>query len=281
MVSYKKSELTKELIMNTASALFLEKGYTATTVREICQASGISVSRVNYHFSSKADLAGEICRTLFLNFYAEIKKAIGSERGYSMVAEAVSLRFLVDILIGEHDNPASKFYRDVAAEGILADVFTAGDQALFSRLVEADYLPSTLQHEKKLGIYAHIFAYSLPAVIRCWEQVLEQCSNNRDEAKIMQDTFAGLFMQMLDLPHDAQKAMVDMSDAYYRLIRVELTGLTDVKVSMPFMLSLKDKVRIVESTASNRVRLKSSSDRSSIELDTDYTPNPPGENSSS
>ena len=68
MAQYVRSTHTKQTIIETACRLFYEKGYTDATVRQICAQSGISVSRVNYHFSSKADLAGVICRQFFYNF---------------------------------------------------------------------------------------------------------------------------------------------------------------------------------------------------------------------
>ena len=54
MASYKKSIETKDTIIKTASSLFYNQGYNATTIRDIAKESGLSLSRLNYHFNSKA-----------------------------------------------------------------------------------------------------------------------------------------------------------------------------------------------------------------------------------
>lgn len=47
---------TSEVIREAAIRLFYEKGYHATTVREIAKASGIGVASLFYHFPAKMDL---------------------------------------------------------------------------------------------------------------------------------------------------------------------------------------------------------------------------------
>ena len=49
-------------ILNAAGPIFAEKGYEATTVREICQAAGVNLAAVNYYFGGKERLYGEALR---------------------------------------------------------------------------------------------------------------------------------------------------------------------------------------------------------------------------
>ena len=44
---------TRSAILNAAEALFAEKGFGATSVREITRAAGVNVAAVHYHFDSK------------------------------------------------------------------------------------------------------------------------------------------------------------------------------------------------------------------------------------
>lgn len=274
MASYKRSEITKDHILEAASKLFLEKGYTQTTIRDICKESGVSLSRVNYHFSSKADLAKSICRTLLRNFYTELKNALKNERGYSLVTEAISLRFIVDLVLEGSDKPqACTFYRECANEGLLGDVFNQGDHGLFQAYMDEGKIANTELLSKKLGVYSYIFGSSLPAINKGWYDVLGKCNGNKVEAeKIIQDVFASLFMQMMDIPHDAQQAMVEISYAYYKTIHIDLISLTDVSISVPEILSLKQKVNIVEPLFEGKeIKLKSTGDRASIDLDTEMS----------
>lgn len=254
MASYKRSAQTKDLILETASRLFYEKGYTAATVREICAQSQISVSRINYHFSSKADLAGVICSQFFHNFSAEIKKAIGNPRTYSLVTEAIALRFLISLMIGDSRNtPSSRFYQEIAREGILAESFSAVDKGIFTRTAATSNMLETELKPEYVEVYSRIFGSALSAVIQSWEQVLEQCGGDRERSLTMlQDIFVGLFMQMLNYKHEAQRGILVLSDAYYRLMEVEFLGLTQVRIHMSNNLTEEDKRRILELSVKNK-----------------------------
>ena len=253
MANYKRSAQTKELILETASRLFYEKGYTAATVREICAESQISVSRINYHFSSKADLAGLICNQFFHSFSREIKKAIGNSRTYSLVTEAIALRFLIRLMIGDANTPSSRFYQEIAREGILAETFSSVDKGIFTRTAATSHMLETELKPEYVEVYSRIFGSALSAVIGSWEQVLEQCGGDREKSLTMlQDIFVGLFMQMLNYNHDAQRGILMLSDAYYRLMEVEFLDLTQVRIHMSSNLTEEDKQRILKLSVQNK-----------------------------
>jgi len=48
MISHDKN--TEEKIRKAAKKLFLEKGFDATTSREIAKEAGVNLSLLNYHF---------------------------------------------------------------------------------------------------------------------------------------------------------------------------------------------------------------------------------------
>jgi len=53
---------TKEKIFEVAGPVFAEKGFQATTVRELCDRAGVNVASINYYFGDKQNLYRELVR---------------------------------------------------------------------------------------------------------------------------------------------------------------------------------------------------------------------------
>src|SRR6185436_7582103 len=51
---------TKQKILSTAERLFAQKGYTATSMRQIISKAGVNLAAIHYHFGSKEELLDEL-----------------------------------------------------------------------------------------------------------------------------------------------------------------------------------------------------------------------------
>jgi len=58
------SPATRDRVQRTALALFVARGYTATSLREIAQSVGVSVPALYYHFASKDELLRSVTEPL-------------------------------------------------------------------------------------------------------------------------------------------------------------------------------------------------------------------------
>jgi len=77
----REKEARRRSILDTARALFVEKGFEATTMQEIADAAELSKAAIYLYFKDKAELLDEILFAAFNRFYsflAERSSAVGS-----------------------------------------------------------------------------------------------------------------------------------------------------------------------------------------------------------
>lgn len=55
-----RGEETRTLILDTAERMFVDRGYSGVTMRELTAAAGVNLAAVNYHFGSKDALLLEV-----------------------------------------------------------------------------------------------------------------------------------------------------------------------------------------------------------------------------
>ncbi len=65
---------TKALIDNTALHLFVEKGVTATTIKDIASKAGIAEGSIYRHYDSKQDLAWQLFATNFTELAVKLDR---------------------------------------------------------------------------------------------------------------------------------------------------------------------------------------------------------------
>jgi AcrR family transcriptional regulator len=70
---------TAERLFDISAALFCEKGYAATTTREIAAAAGIQQASLYYHVAGKEDLLHQICVSSLEQLLADVQSAVSAE----------------------------------------------------------------------------------------------------------------------------------------------------------------------------------------------------------
>ena len=96
-------DATRSRLIDAAGAVFAEKGFAATTVREICLKAGANVAAVNYHFRDKLGLYVEVLRRSMVQANEEDRAEIA---GVATPEEA--LRKLIAGMIRRTCNTAEK-----------------------------------------------------------------------------------------------------------------------------------------------------------------------------
>ena len=89
-----KSDRTKKMILEKATELFIKKGYSAVTMKDVCEATGLSRGGLYRHFSSTGEMIICLIRAEQQNADNEFKKAL---------AEGKSALQMLDLFIDTHN----------------------------------------------------------------------------------------------------------------------------------------------------------------------------------
>src|SRR5215212_156612 len=98
-----KNGTRKEAITKKASILFKEKGYSATSMRDIAEAFGIEAPSLYNYINSKKEILQEICFKIANLFTTNITKIESSDLPIIEKLESL-IRFHISMMIGEHES---------------------------------------------------------------------------------------------------------------------------------------------------------------------------------
>lgn len=97
-----KSNTRKDVIIAKAARLFREKGYSATSMRDLAEHVGVEAASLYNHIKSKAEILQEICfktANLFMNHITEVE--LSDQKSLAKV-EAI-LRFHIRQIISHYE----------------------------------------------------------------------------------------------------------------------------------------------------------------------------------
>ena len=145
---------TRERLLDTAECLFAERGFVATSVRDITAAASSNIAAVNYHFGGKHNLYREVFRRRLAALRDQRIASIHDARDKAETLESVLASFadvflkplvaragsrsVLDLIQREMLDPQlpARFYRSEFAEpvsGALASAMTGAVPGLDAR----------------------------------------------------------------------------------------------------------------------------------------------------
>lgn len=74
-----KGEITREKILEIARELFNAKGFNATTISDLVEATGMQKGSLYFHFSGKDDIAREVLNEATSKFMTFLDNALGGD----------------------------------------------------------------------------------------------------------------------------------------------------------------------------------------------------------
>ena len=128
---------TKHEIIQTASRLFLENGYSATSPKMICDELGISTGNLTYYFPTKEHLLAELVKLLCSFQYEVMVKE--ADDGISEVL-AVCLELATMVAASESDPVIKDFFISCYSNPHCLDIIRKNDTER-AKKVFAEYRP--------------------------------------------------------------------------------------------------------------------------------------------
>lgn len=97
-----KSNTRKDVIISKAAYLFREKGYSATSMRDLAENVGVEAASLYNHIKSKAELLQEICFKTANGFMSHLSEVEASQQSSIGKIESI-LRFHIEQIIDHYE----------------------------------------------------------------------------------------------------------------------------------------------------------------------------------
>lgn len=219
-MSYKKSEDTKNLIMQTAGKLFYEKGYHATTVREIALVSGLSLSRLNYHFAGKDAVAATICKQFLKSLDEQVVSHVFPLTNQLLLKDVIHIRLILKAFISLEIH--MKFYYEIICENILSDILVRSSLPHFKEQFE--YCHQTVSDQYLQGC-SHVFTAALVEFIKC----RHEGDPNLSEEEFL-DVFNDIHLKQLNIPKNEREDVMQQAKRITGNMYFQMETLSCVKI---------------------------------------------------
>jgi AcrR family transcriptional regulator len=101
-IRQRKNSTRKETIVDTAARLFRERGFAATSMRDLAEQVGVEAASLYNHISSKAEILQELCFKVANQFISNIDKIEAEDIAAIKKIEAI-LRFHIRQMVNHYE----------------------------------------------------------------------------------------------------------------------------------------------------------------------------------
>lgn len=115
------TKLTENKILKTAKTLFAQKGYDATSIRDICQKADVNVSMVSYYFGGKKELYASVVKEIIQNIIDNMKTILGDSEipDFTTLDDKVKLMIFFKLI----NHLIDYFYSDKVSDESIMIIF--------------------------------------------------------------------------------------------------------------------------------------------------------------
>jgi AcrR family transcriptional regulator len=177
---------TRERLLEVAGPIFADRGYQATTVREICAGAGANVAAINYHFGDKLGLYTEILRQSMRDAqFLAVQNALNQNTTPENILRAL-IRARLRSLLGKNQSDwHSRLHSRLLAQEVahptpaLRKLIKEVTRPIYKRILELIGgmigLPADDENTSlcAISVVGQVFAYTLPGPLlaELWPQL--------------------------------------------------------------------------------------------------------------
>ncbi len=192
------SENTASRLLKTAAALFREKGYSATSTRELAKHLGIQNASLYHHIRKKEDLLYSLCMECLENIQCEVEQAVASYT-HPLERLQVMIEAHMDAALSDQDKHATMLIElhQLSVEPMAAvlkkrDKYEALVKRLISEAQDAGYLRQDLQAKYQALALLNLLNWSI-----FWFR-----SNGELDSNQLAKILATIFLNGAVVPHE-------------------------------------------------------------------------------
>lgn len=218
-----RSDQTKKKIINAAIKLIEENGYSHVSIRDICKESGVSLSRINYHFGNKDNLAVELAIQIPLKINDEInRRHPGYNAPRSMESDLAFIMLMIKVLMSEGENIEK--YRELYSQDAVLEHISES-----SRFSYQDYY----SEEFRKSLTPQMLIIISSACAQCMSTILKKGNLSTMQNNIENTTSAvcEFIMNLVKIPKTEQEQIMKKTHELVDDIKFEVEGITEISFS--------------------------------------------------
>ena len=218
-----RSDQTKKKIINAAIKLIEENGYSHVSIRDICKESGVSLSRINYHFGNKDNLAVELAIQIPLKINDEInRRHPGYNAPRSMESDLAFIMLMIKVLLSEGENIEK--YRELYSQDAVLEHISES-----SRFSYQDYY----SEEFRKSLTPQMLIIISSACAQCMATILKKGNLSTMQNNIENTTSAvcEFIMNLVKIPKTEQEQIMKKTHELVDDIKFEVEGITEISFS--------------------------------------------------
>jgi AcrR family transcriptional regulator len=119
-VAVRKSDLTRQRILDAAARVFRDKGYAGARLTDIAEAAGMQAGSLYYHFASREELVEEVLRAGVQQAYDYMRGAVEGlppdASGIERLRAAVTAHLLAVVELGDYTSANIRIFGQIPEE---------------------------------------------------------------------------------------------------------------------------------------------------------------------